>query len=233
LTQVTDNKAANKRQGDARKPSKTKQVFEPKRGRPTADQAAAISTTILTAANHLILNQGYEATTMEAIAKSAGVPKSTLYKRYPDKLTLLRAVVEERMSAWGSTSASRNVALANDIEGRLKQRLHTVLFWYATEEVRAFTRLALGVGEGAKIVAQVMNEVGNSAMINQLEQDILEFGGIDGKPAKNAKTTAEAFMALLAGWVATRPPDKSVTQEDAAAFADRAVELIIHGRASW
>ena len=48
---------------------------------------------ILDAAQDLILAQGLRATTMEAIARSAGVAKPTLYGRFPDKTSVFRAAV--------------------------------------------------------------------------------------------------------------------------------------------
>src|SRR5690349_22072217 len=67
--------------------------FKAKRGRPTAHQSAAIERVIHEAAAKAFLSIGYERTSMEAVAAEAGVPKSTLYKRFPDKRTLLRAVL--------------------------------------------------------------------------------------------------------------------------------------------
>ncbi len=48
---------------------------------------------ILDAAEELILTQGLRATTMEAIAKAAGVAKPTLYGRFPNKEAVFRAGV--------------------------------------------------------------------------------------------------------------------------------------------
>lgn len=47
---------------------------------------------ILDAATLLFLQNGLRGTTMEAVAKAAGVAKPTLYSRYPDKEALFRAV---------------------------------------------------------------------------------------------------------------------------------------------
>lgn len=53
---------------------------------------------IIEAAERLFLANGLRATTMEAIAREAGVAKPTLYDRFSDKENLFRAVVDRRFS---------------------------------------------------------------------------------------------------------------------------------------
>src|SRR5688572_21432171 len=54
---------------------------------------------ILDAARYLVLRQGLRATTMEAIAREAGVAKPTLYSYFPDKEAVFQGIVEELMAA--------------------------------------------------------------------------------------------------------------------------------------
>jgi TetR/AcrR family transcriptional regulator, mexJK operon transcriptional repressor len=66
----------------------------PKRsGRPPD---AAIEGRILAAAGHLMLAQGFSGTTMDDIAAEAQISKITLYRRFPDKRSLLKRVVETK-----------------------------------------------------------------------------------------------------------------------------------------
>ena len=53
-----------------------------------ADRAAVI----ISAAHDLFMAHGFKATTMEAIARAAGVAKPTLYARFPDKESVFAAV---------------------------------------------------------------------------------------------------------------------------------------------
>lgn len=55
---------------------------------PEADKA------ILDAALELLIERGVEATSIEHIAKRAGVTRATVYRRYPDKTQLLIAAIE-------------------------------------------------------------------------------------------------------------------------------------------
>lgn len=54
---------------------------------------------IIAAAERLFLVNGVRGTTMEAIARAAGVAKPTLYGRFPDKESVFRAVVAALFTA--------------------------------------------------------------------------------------------------------------------------------------
>lgn len=62
-------------------------------GRPSLAQAAELRERILDVATHLFLSLGYGATSIEAVAKRAGISKRTFYHRFDDKPALFAAVV--------------------------------------------------------------------------------------------------------------------------------------------
>lgn len=55
---------------------------------------------ILCAAQRLFDEQGVECVSMDAIAAAAGVGKGTLFRRFGDRASLVRALLEERESAF-------------------------------------------------------------------------------------------------------------------------------------
>lgn len=63
------------------------------RGRPADPRK---DSQILKAASRLFMENGVQATTMEQIAREAGVSKLTLYRRYADKNILFTAIVNEK-----------------------------------------------------------------------------------------------------------------------------------------
>jgi AcrR family transcriptional regulator len=72
-------------------------------GRPRSPEADAA---ILAAALDLLLERGVEATSIEQVARRAGVTRATVYRRFPDKTRLLVAAVE---AAWGNPRASPEI----------------------------------------------------------------------------------------------------------------------------
>ena len=57
--------------------------------------AAARRHHVITAATNVFLRYGYTRTTMNDIAKAAGLTRPTLYQSYPDKEAVFRAVIDE------------------------------------------------------------------------------------------------------------------------------------------
>ena len=86
---------------------KAQPSFQPKKGRPTADQVLAIERAILNAAMERFLADGYNGASMDAIAIAVGVSKGTLYSRSRtisassrDSMAVPRATHNGGRSAW-------------------------------------------------------------------------------------------------------------------------------------
>jgi TetR/AcrR family transcriptional regulator, mexJK operon transcriptional repressor len=62
-------------------------------GRPSRADALRLRERILVAATELFLGEGYGSTSIEAVARGAGVSKRTLYDRFDDKADLFAEVV--------------------------------------------------------------------------------------------------------------------------------------------
>ncbi|OLT00020.1 hypothetical protein BJF90_36680 [Pseudonocardia sp. CNS-004] len=86
-------------------------------GRPRSREADAA---ILAAALDLLLERGVEATSIEQVARRAGVTRATVYRRFPDKARLLVATVE---AAYGDPPASPEI---RDVEQLLTGWAHAL-----------------------------------------------------------------------------------------------------------
>jgi AcrR family transcriptional regulator len=70
---------------------------QPRRtGRPSREDAVLLSDHVLAAAARLFAERGYAATSIAAVASEARVGKHTIYRRFPDKAELFRAVVQQK-----------------------------------------------------------------------------------------------------------------------------------------
>ncbi|CAN7582181.1 TetR/AcrR family transcriptional regulator [Phenylobacterium sp. LjRoot219] len=206
-------------------------AFTPKRGRPTADQAAAIANTILTAATDIFLSEDYEGASMEAIAARAGVPKSTLYKRFPDKRTLLRAVLKERVASWAPPE--QDALLSDDLEQRLRQHAAWMLAQATSVEVRAFLGLVASAWKDPEEAPSRQEVIGYTEMVERLANEIREYGPKRGIHAKDPMRVASALMAMLAGWAGMSGPGPELAGDEAVTFAHTAVDLLLNGSAAW
>ncbi|WP_007508343.1 TetR/AcrR family transcriptional regulator [Pseudofrankia saprophytica] len=74
-------------------PPDARPTATPRRGgRPTREQAARLDRDVREHALRLFLENGYEGTSMDAIAQAAGTTKASLYARFPSKDTVFTSV---------------------------------------------------------------------------------------------------------------------------------------------
>jgi AcrR family transcriptional regulator len=202
-------------------------------GRPTAARVEAINNAILKAARERFLAAGFEATPMEAVAASARVSKGTLYSRYPTKEALLRAVVEEQLAAWKAHETLRQGALPTEFRARLQHHARAILDALGSEKMRAFETLVGGAGRPGCGLARALHETAYRMAVESLAEEIVAGAGAAPAPPGNPTAVAETLMAMLYGWYSANEPIRRVTREEARDFADRAVDLLLSGRAAW
>jgi TetR/AcrR family transcriptional regulator, mexJK operon transcriptional repressor len=69
-----------------------------RRGRPTQAEAKKLQQKLRKAAVATFLKYGYDGTTMDGIARAAGITRRTLYSRYPDKRAVFLDVIPWALS---------------------------------------------------------------------------------------------------------------------------------------
>lgn len=110
-------------------------------GRPTAEAAALLETTILDAATAAFLADGYAGTTIEAIARTCSVAKRTIYARWNGKPALFRSVLERLMAKWLSSAGDWDAS--EDLEAALNEAAVRILAVALTPEAVALNRLMI------------------------------------------------------------------------------------------
>lgn len=83
---------------------------------------------LLAAALELFVEKGFAATRSEEVAARAGVAKGTLYRYYPSKEELFKAVVRENLSVHIAESAQQAAQYEGPIADLLSQMMQT---WWA------------------------------------------------------------------------------------------------------
>jgi len=146
---------------------------------------AAKAARILDTAEELLLRDGYDATTMAAIARAAGVASNAVYWYFPSKDDLLAAVLERRLE---------QAATRADVESDqpLLARATSAL-----AELDAVSTLTSTVHERAKHSPAV-------ASVHQAFHDILSERATDGlksagMPDGDAQMAAAAVIAVIEG----------------------------------
>jgi TetR/AcrR family transcriptional repressor of mexJK operon len=160
---------------------------------------------ILAAARELFLADGFERTSVDAIAATAGVSKRTVYDYFGDKRTLLLAVVEQAvqaLSAAVSTAIDENLRDVHDVEEAL------------TGFARGITASAIGSSDYSALMRLLSTESANLPELRDKHWDVGEpedavaerFAELDRRGllvAPDARLAADHFVALTVSPFAT------------------------------
>src|SRR5712691_12233361 len=113
------------------------------RGRPQVRPDDETRRIVYEAARHEFAASGYAATSMENVARSAGVSTKTLYRLIPNKAALFEAMVTERIDRFASVVKLR-ACKGGDVEAALAEALIVCAELILDGDVIALQRVILG-----------------------------------------------------------------------------------------
>ena len=126
--------------------STAKQAERRSRGRPQIRPDDETRQMIYEAARHQFAENGFAATSMEAVARQAGVSTKTLYRLIPAKAALFESMISDRIDRFVSIVNLRGCDNAN-IETALQAALSTCAELILDPEVVALYRMMLAEGD--------------------------------------------------------------------------------------
>lgn len=115
-----------------------------RRGRPQARSDDETRAAIFDAARHEFASSGYAATSMDTVARRAGVSTKTLYRLVPNKAALFEAMVTDRIDRFVSIVRLRACEGRTDVEAALADALLVCGELMLDGEVIAMQRVILG-----------------------------------------------------------------------------------------
>lgn len=164
-------------------------------GRPTATAAALLETSILDTATAAFLANGYAATTIEAIARTCGVAKRTIYARWSGKPALFRAVLERLMAKW--LSAAGAWSEPEDLGPALDEAAARILAVALTPEAVALNRLLIAESARFTELPLMMHQAGAGEGLARVVA-LLERAVAKGTlPEQDTLFAAEQFLHLV------------------------------------
>jgi len=203
-------------------------------GRPTQDVAKVIHSTIIEAAHHLFLQEGYSAAAMEAIAKRAGVSKKTLYARFPTKAQLFTAIVEAQVAAWSTRAAQYDKAIGETLRDRLEHHAFMFLEVGSQPDSRAFERLLLGEVRHFPEVGHIYYKSAVQFALQLIASEIRGAAERDRMPVRDPDHAARVFLESLSGWLTLQSLTGARTSRSGRRRAARyRVAIFMAGRAAW
>lgn len=199
-------------------------------GRPSRDESARLSDRILDVATGLFLRDGFGATSIEAIAKRAGISKRTFYHRFRGKEVLFEAVVRRMIDRWlppYEQVASEGQELAETLRRTADYLLEVAL----APEALALHRLVIAEAQRFPGLARILYELGAATGIARLAA-LLERHIATGELRPiDAAFAAEQFLMM----VVTSPRRRALglgipfTAAELHGWAENSVTLFLDG----
>lgn len=136
-------------------------------GRPTRAAAELLAEKILDVATQLMLDHGFDNTSMEAVAAAAGVAKRTLYSRFPDKTALFSEVIRRRRELFLAPVAKISAA-GGSIEQQLTQIGNHMLKWGCKDDTVALKRLMAAEVQRINAMAATLHRESRERVIDAI-----------------------------------------------------------------
>jgi TetR/AcrR family transcriptional repressor of mexJK operon len=180
-------------------------MLHPHKSQPTAEEAAALPRyseqkrrQILEAAAGLFLRDGFEPTTMDAIAREAGVSKATVYAHAKNKQELFAGIVAARVAVIYRAMESMDAAAAaaSDALNRFARQFIQMIL---SPEARGIYRIVVAEAPRNPELGRIFFEQGPRAVTQRLVA-ILEAQVASGKlTVDDPHAAAQEFLGMLHG----------------------------------
>ncbi|MCC2978041.1 TetR/AcrR family transcriptional regulator [Sphingomonas sp. PL-96] len=199
-------------------------------GRPSTAAAGQLEEDLLDAALGVFLAGGFQAASMEAIARAAGVTKRTLYRRAPDKQALFREVVGRHAQRAGAPALRR--IQGETLEERLKVASDVMLAWFLQPASLALYRTIIAEAGRHPDLGRLAEAPFREAA--EAIAAILADG--DARSPEQVELGAQLFLRLITA----EPLDKAIqaieppgTSPEKRARAHAAVDFFLVGWRNW
>ena len=153
---------------------------------------------ILEAAKTLFLRHGYEGSSMDAIAREAGVSKLTVYSHFTDKDTLFCAAVEAKCEEQ-LPQLFTELSTAAPIETHLEAIGRAFNALINSEESLAMHRLMFTLAKSNPQLVQLFYAAGPQRILNKMEQVMRQADRAGTLCIPDPEIAAEHFCSLLKG----------------------------------
>jgi TetR/AcrR family transcriptional repressor of mexJK operon len=204
-----------------------------KKGRRSAQQSAEMTQMIVAVAASLFLERGYEETSMDAIAVAAGVPRTTLYKRFREKREVAAAAIQAAVTKWSEATSIETDLVPGDIRERLRHHARLILTWSTKHEVQGIIALASSALTAPGRQFSLEKLFGYNEMLDFIANDIIKYGPASGIEAREPRRVAVALMSMCQGVLQLRPAGASPTEDEVHSEAAWIVHILVDGASAW
>ena len=165
-------------------------------GRPSRLESARLSDRILDVATVLFLGAGFGATSIEAVAKRAGISKRTFYHRFSGKEMLFEAVVRRMIERW-TPPFDAGLLQTPSLETALRRSAEHMLKVALTPEALALHRMVIAEARRFPELARILHELGAAAGVERLSREFERRIATGEMRPMDSQFAAEEFILMV------------------------------------
>ena len=152
---------------------------------------------IVAAARRLFLDQGYEAVSIDDIAKVAGVARQTVFNRFKSKDAVFRAMVENHWERWGNSAAVRAVSHDDPVEDHLRAIAQGIEAFQKDPDQIKFQRLVVGESRRLDWIGPAAHRAGKGPRMLALADHFARLHAEGRLSCPNPAIAAWQFVGLV------------------------------------
>ncbi len=165
-----------------------------RRGRPANE---ALGQSIVDAAGELFAELGFQATTLEKVAKRAKISKLSIYKHFENKEALFSAAIAARCLHIAPQASIEGVA--GSVEDQLMVAASSLLRTLLSPDVRSVEATVMADKTNQKSLSKLFYEAGPAHVIEQIEALLHQLHAKGGLNVPDPLQSARLFGALIKG----------------------------------
>jgi len=172
-------------------------------GRPTREQAAQRHLELLDRALEVFLDNGFERSTIEAIAAAAGMAKRTIYSLYPDKAALFEAAAQRAVDRWLVPIETLRAAETDDLEETLLAIGRIRLAGITSPAGIALQRILNAEGNRFPQLFRLVYEQGTLPAMTFIAEVLARHAEAGAIEIDDPEVAGSAFLSMVVGGPAT------------------------------
>lgn len=186
------------KQGETALSQVTVDMSEKARGRPRSAQK---NESILSAASALFMENGFDGTSMDEVAKRAGVSKQTVYSHFSNKEALFSASITNVIRGYFPDLEDGATFCSQSLEDDLRKICETFTRLFISDDAIGMFRLLASSATlgGENKLARLFWDAGPEFMLEQLSQ-VMEFWAAQGQlKMTSGLDGAKTLISLIKG----------------------------------
>lgn len=198
-------------------------------GRPTPTESHRRLQHLLDVASELFLEQGYERTSMESIARRAGSSKQTIYSHFSTKADLFAAVFRRRADAFFG-NFERVLKEETSTESGLRGFASQLIEIVADPQAISLRRMVIGETRRFPELGRIFWELGPGRSLSLLSEFLRKRAAAGELRVEDSTIAAQQFASLVtagAVWAADLGLEAPTAEEPVTVRVDRAVSAFL------